>query len=665
MEAVDLRRYLDILKRHRFTIVMTVLAAAIAAALLSSLRVPQYQATAQVLLHPDQASVINPDSPNQAYTNPQLADRYVTAQIRIVTSEAVAKGVADELGGDADELVGKVSVKQSTNSDILNVSATDIDPAEARAVANAFANAYIVNRRDYAVANIERTTDELETKLGELQDRIAELDARIAFAGADPGASALPTPVTPPPVDEGASDPAALGAAPESTSDTGGLPTTEEAMKTARYSAAVQYESLYARQQELLVEKSLKRGDGELIAEAKTPTSPVSPKPLRDGVLGGMLGLLLGVGWVFFRDKLDDRIRSREDAEAVTSLPVLGALPVEAGTTKESRRIAVVEDPRGALSEAVRTLRTNINFIALEQPARRIVVTSAVPSEGKSFVAVNLAAAYAQTGTRTLLVSSDLRRPRLDEMLGLRGAAGGLTSLFQPSVAPARVDVSSQNGGSGNGWAPRPAGGSPLSSAIEDAVVGLPGVDNLFILPAGELPPNPAELLGSRRMGELLEGLSAFAEMVIFDAPPVLAVTDAAVLGARCDGTILVAAEGETRRGALDEAKDTLEQAKLRLLGVVLNKSQTVASGYYRYGYYGEAPERSTRRSRKRKAAESPNGNRPNGPGNDDGNRGRRRQPSRAERRRAKAEAKAAAKQGSRTRRGRDRDDIVGTTRGR
>lgn len=203
------------------------------------------------------------------------------------------------------------------------------------------------------------------------------------------------------------------------------------------------------------------------------------------------------------------------------------------------RPLIMLTDPRSPAAEAYRTLRTNLTFAGLDQPLEVLVVTSPAPEEEKSVAVANLAVTMAQGERRTILVDADLRRPRLHEIFGVSSDRGLTTMFVDPEARanPPLVDV---------------------------------GVENLWFLPSGPLPPNPADLLGSRRMDEVLAALRARADFLLFDAPPVLAVTDAAVLGRKADGVLLVMTAGRTRRDHALQAKELLERAHVRLVGVVL-----------------------------------------------------------------------------------------------
>lgn len=212
--------------------------------------------------------------------------------------------------------------------------------------------------------------------------------------------------------------------------------------------------------------------------------------------------------------------------------------------------LITLTDPRSPLSEAYRTLRTNLSFYSLDDPLRTLVITSPSPDEGKSTVAANLAVTLAQAGNRTILVDCDLRKPMLHTLFGVDNQRGFTEMVLDEKVEP------------------------PLQAAP---------VENLWLLTSGVKPPNPADLLGSRQVDRVIERLKAQADMILFDAPPVIAVTDAAVLGAKVDGVLLVVQTGKTRREHAERAKHILEQARVRIVGVTLTNAPRDSSlgGYY------------------------------------------------------------------------------------
>jgi capsular exopolysaccharide synthesis family protein len=217
-----------------------------------------------------------------------------------------------------------------------------------------------------------------------------------------------------------------------------------------------------------------------------------------------------------------------------------------------SSTLITLTDPRSPVSEAYRTLRTNLEFFSLDEPIRTLVVTSPEPEEGKSTVLANLAVTLAQGGKRVILVDCDLRRPTQHTLFGLDNTTGLMTMMLD-------------------------------EAAQSDPPLHETPVDGLQVLPAGPLPPNPAELLGSRRIKETMTTLLEQADMLLFDAPPVLAVTDALVLAVQTDGVLLVVKAGSTRREHVQRAKERLERVNARIVGAVLNNAPTdsMLHGYY------------------------------------------------------------------------------------
>jgi len=212
--------------------------------------------------------------------------------------------------------------------------------------------------------------------------------------------------------------------------------------------------------------------------------------------------------------------------------------------------LITLTDPRSPVSEAYRTLRTNLSFYSLDNPLRSLVVTSPASGDEKSVAVANLAVTMAQSGRRTVLVDCDLRRPSLHTFFNLNNDAGLTSMILNDDTAP------------------------PLQAT---------SVENLWLLASGPKPPNPADLLGSRKIDQLIEQLTAQYDVVLFDAPPVIAVTDAAVLGAKVDGVLLVISAGKSRRDHAERAKEMLEKAKVRIIGVALTNAPKDSSidSYY------------------------------------------------------------------------------------
>lgn len=292
-----------------------------------------------------------------------------------------------------------------------------------------------------------------------------------------------------------------------------------------------------------------------VVDDAQVPGAPVAPRPALNLTLGALIALLTALGALVLRDRLDTTIKSAEVLQEVAKGSILGVI----GYERDARRNPLIVRGSGHSSraESFRSLRTNLQFIGVDRQPKSLVVTSCLPGEGKSSTSANLAIAMAQAGWRVVLVDADLRRPRIPDYLGIEGGAG-LTDVL---IEKARLHEVVQT------W-------------------GRPG---LAVLPSGRIPPNPSELLGSQGMRAVLAQLTQDYDMVIIDAPPLLPVTDAAALGAVCDGALLVVRHGKTRREQVARAEELLSSINARLVGTVLNFAPVKQGAYYGYGY-GYAP---------------------------------------------------------------------------
>jgi receptor protein-tyrosine kinase len=295
--------------------------------------------------------------------------------------------------------------------------------------------------------------------------------------------------------------------------------------------------------------------DSRVVVEqrASVPTAPITPKPVRNIGIGLAVGLLLGVGLAVLRDVLDNTVKSREMAEEITGAGLVGNIPLD----KERRKEPAIsfDGDNSSIAEAFRKLRTNLQFLAVDNPPRVIVVTSSMPNEGKSTTAINIALALAEAEHDVVLVDGDLRRPRLDMYLDLVQTVGFSTAL---------------------------TGRAPLSDVLQKT--RFPG---LTVLTSGAVPPNPSELLGSQAAKRVLDQLREQFDYVIVDSSPLLAVTDAAILAAAADGVLVMARFGETRHERLAHAVGILRDVGAPVLGVVFTMTPSRRDASYGYSYYG------------------------------------------------------------------------------
>ncbi|MGH2511384.1 MAG: polysaccharide biosynthesis tyrosine autokinase, partial [Candidatus Limnocylindrales bacterium] len=423
------------------------------------------------------------------------------------------------LNEQADILRKNVAVAADANSTLITITATDGDPQRAATIANTLAGALIAESP--AIAGRDASVQSfIDADLNDTQQQITDAQAELQRL------RSLPNPST-----------------------------DEQNQVQTLQSQLVSLRQVYTT---LLGSSSNSGANLLTVVDPAIPAiEPSSPRVLLNTILAALVGLLISVGIAFLLEYLDDTVKSSADVEGLVGVPTLGAIIRMKGGPDRSEiyHLAALLYPRSPAAEAYRTLRTNVEFAAVDAPVRTLLVTSSIPGEGKTTTAANLAVVFAQTGRRTLLVDADLRKPGVHRMFDLPNAQG-LTSLL-------RSDEVNLVG---------------AAQATEQ--------ENLAVLTTGPLPPNPAELLGSQRMKVVLDRLAAAVELVVIDSPPLRAVTDAAILASITDGTVFVIDAGHTRRGAAVSGREALAKVGARVLGVALNRLSEKASGdYYYYDY--------------------------------------------------------------------------------
>ncbi len=345
-----------------------------------------------------------------------------------------------------------------------------------------------------------------------------------------------------------------LGALPEKEMELAGLQRNYEINESI-------FRMLRQRHEETKIVEAGKIAAVRVIDRARPPKFPIKPKKKRNLLFGLLVGVGLGIVGVAVAEHLDTSIKSVEEVEAKLGLPVLGSIPTvtqDGSAGPHASHLVTSSSPRSPIAEAYRALRTNLKFTKLDESLRTVLVTSAVPREGKSTVAANLAITTAQGGVKTLLLESDLRRPLVHSIFGV-AEEPGLTDLLVGKFGIESV-------------------AKPMD------------IENLYIIPSGSLPPNPSELLGSSGMRALVKRLRESFDLIIFDSSPLTTFTDAAVLGAELDGVALVVQAGKTREDVVLSATHQLRNVQADILGVVLNRIPVGRyGGYYSpygYGYY-------------------------------------------------------------------------------
>jgi exopolysaccharide transport family protein len=336
------------------------------------------------------------------------------------------------------------------------------------------------------------------------------------------------------------------------------------------------YEGLLEKLKEAGVTAGLRSNNFRIIDPARVPTGPSEPNIPRNLAFALLLGVVSGVGLAFVLENMDNTVRTPEQATAISGLPSLGMIPMGSKPSAlgaAGKRLALTPSreavetvsqvrPQSQIAESYRALRTSLLLSNLGAPPKVIMVTSARPQEGKTTTSINTAIVLAQKGVRVLLIDADLRRPSVHKTLGM-GPRSGLSNVL--------------------------TGSATLQQTIVPSAI----LPNLFILPAGMPPPNPAELLASTNMRDLIDEMREHYDHIVIDTPPTLSVTDAVVLSPRADATILVIRSGQTTKPALRRARDVLTQVNAHVAGVLLNAVDLTSPDYYyyyeyqgKYGYY-------------------------------------------------------------------------------
>lgn len=509
-----LREYFGVLGRRR-RVVFGFMAVVVATVLVSSLvQAKRYTATAQVLIQPRETS-----EQLQGANAPVVLDRarVIDTEVKVMQSESVRARVEKRYGTD----LPPVTITADTGTDLVTVAVHSTDPALARAVANATVEEYAAYRKEAAQADLSSGSKALDARLAAMGRQIDDLQHRIDTTSGDAAAA---------------------------------LRIQQDAVRS-------QYAAVQSQADSLQQSASLSTGDATLVDPAQLPTHPVSPQPIKSVLLAIVAGGVLGIGLAFLVDLVDDRIESKEDIERlVAGRPVLGLIPVgeavSGGSGGDRTRVAAIDEPEGPMAQAYRSLRTSLQFLGTEHDLRSIQVTSAVPGEGKSTTAVNLAVMFALAGKETVVVDADLRQPRIHRFFDLANKRGLTSALLRED----RLDG--------------------LLRRVED-------VPGLFVITSGPEESFPAELMQSKRATSIIEALTQEADIVIFDSPPVLSVADPLVLASKVDAVLLVASVTGTTRRQVGRATELLDQAGANICGTVVNHVRN--SDMTVYGSYTSA----------------------------------------------------------------------------
>jgi capsular exopolysaccharide synthesis family protein len=485
------------------------------ALLLSSRQQSIYESTVRILVLPVE------DIGTSTGTVPRPEPDLPT-ESEVLNSVAVAETAAENLGfqGQPRELLTNLSVDQPAETDILEVAYRYPDPKEAQRRAAAFASAYLEYRTGTVTEVIQESAASAEQQIEILTEEFDQINRTLRELPADdPNRTLL------------------------------------EARANLLSTQIVQIQlELISLPTDVTV--------GRIIQPAAVPSSPVSPNHVVNATFGLIAGLAVGVGLAFLRDRLSERLRSSEEAEAYLEAPVLGVIPrVPAWRRRRQPFLVTAVQWRSPAAEAYRVLRTNVLSAASELGVKSIAVTSALPGEGKSATVANLGVVLARAGKNVSLVSADLRRPRLHE-------------FFEREGQPGLIEVLS--------------GRAKLAEALQEITLPTRGFDTpsavLRFLPSGQVPEDPTELITSETVARVIRALEEKSDVVLIDLPPVLPVTDALVVAAVTGNVLLVIGPKANTRPAITSARQQIDRVGARIIGGVLNgPDPSLAQAYYSY----------------------------------------------------------------------------------
>ena len=589
---MELKQYLRIVQRWAWLLILGLLLAGAAGYQFSRMQEPVYQAATRALV---QRPPLEQSSDLTYYSDLQLVQTY----IQLLSTQPVLDGASERLGFEVN--AGQIKVQQNQDTQIIELTVEDHDPKRAADIANILLEVLIeqnetmqngryastqesiqaqIEQVDSQISGLQREVDQISTKnfqdqLDEVQAQIEPLQAEVSvlqqeIAALEPARSleskteiaekqARIDQIQPllTLYQQIYSNLVVLGKPVEAGSNA-------SSRLTHLQSTLDLYQNLYLNLLSSLETVRLARLQNTpniiQIEPASLPKNPIRPRPLMNTALAAAIGLMLAAGIVFLVEYLDDTLKTPEDVQRVLGMPVLGFVAEMRFKDKSAAEVYVSRQPRSPVSEAFRSLRTNLEFASVEKPIHTILVTSPGPSEGKTTVAVNLAAVFALSGKRVALVDADMRRPHVHHLLEMPNREG-LSNLFRSE---------------------------PIPHSVSRTKLELP---NLMVITSGSLPPNPAELLGSQKMSQILAALSNVVDVVVIDTPPSL-VADAQILAGKVDAVLFVIQPGNTHAEIAKASLELFKRTGARVIGTVLNRIPRNRSYYYGgYKYYSPSSE--------------------------------------------------------------------------
>ena len=548
---MELKDYINIVRSRKLVIIGAIVIVVVAAMIFTLLQAAVYESRVDILINSSQT--VDLTSGNLVSASNSDSQLFVLTQARIIATKAMAEAVWDRLQSNYEELanqqadargvfipasipspedLGKsIKVQQLQNTNVFEIAASSGNPLLSKDIAQAYAEQFILDRQTSAVAKIDDLRKELWNQIQEMQTQIDNLAQQ---------AKQYPAGNVPPEL------------------------TTETQQATSRQA------NLYERYNNLGISEALQQKGLEII-EPAVAGKKVKPNIATNIIIGGLIGIVMGFALAFLVDYVDNTVKTREDFEKYYGTSIISEIPHMPIPNGKARKIIYFGKPESPTAEGCRNLRTNLQFMNLEGKVRLVMITSASPEEGKTFVAVNLAAAMSEMGDKVVVVDADLRRPALEKFME-RVPEKGLTDVIMGT-----------------------------SSAY--AAVVRTEYENLGMMMSGRKPPNPAALVASQAMDSLLQELEASCDYVFVDAPPVLAANDAVAMAPMMDGVILVASPGKTSREEARRTIKLLSKVDTKILGlvIVIEPGSRYDYGGYQYYSYGERSEKRGRWQRLRR----------------------------------------------------------------
>ncbi|MFH1783729.1 MAG: polysaccharide biosynthesis tyrosine autokinase [bacterium] len=621
---LNLRDYLRIFHRRKFVIAATLFVVIIITMVYLSMQSLMYEASATVKIL-EQKTIAGLLTEWVVYTPADLME----SQTKIIKGFPIMKKVALQMGFIADDmpevkihrivagLQGQINTETVSRTNIISITATSATAMEAMTLANAVAQIYVAENLLEKTKQARTARYFIEEQLAQLEGRLTDREESLRRFGDEVKDIRMAEPIQKKLINLEFELATLLQKYTEKyplviqlkdeiknlETQLAGLSNKE--LEYARLIREVEvskklYSMLKEKLEEARITEAQKVGDVSMVNPAM-PGSAIGANKRLGLFVGAIIGIIAGIALAFIFETLDTSIGTIEDVEQLVNLPVLGTIPSITSKEKEAKnflskfkiqflpvkkdaseetygRLIVHYKPLSPISEAYRNIRTNLK---IGPSQKTFLITSAGPAEGKTTVLTNLGLTIAQKGLKTLLVSSDLRRPVLARTFGINREPG----LNEIVTGTASIDEALKN-----------ISDIMLGDMKLDDIMQGPGIENIYILPSGHLPHNPTEILESTELANVIEELKKRFDVILFDSPPILPVTDASLLVSKVDRVILCYEVGRTARGALLRAKSQLESVGAKILGVVLNQinPQTEVMtpySYYKYRYYGKKDE--------------------------------------------------------------------------